>query len=301
MLPPKPFCIQHQCPRLLASPWAQREPHKRFQVLTCVWTENSRFVSTSFFPSSLPATLCGPVHLWLHRWSQHLRHASPPPVLSSLVRVAQRRQARCILLDCWVNIGWSFQPLATVKQTVWAVNIGGWSELPQNNLQKRHWAHSNLRFHINSPSNIDLDAIYNRKNDLNSCFVREIPLLISRSGLRVEIFGFDHLSPPTGQRWGGRTERTTGHVWPERRRGAQRIPRAARTRRTASSLNSFHPTLAHTSFCLFVCFVPTLRTRQPKHIEHKRAGDPSISALSKPPQTQPAFHPSLHLHYSIIY
>lgn len=54
MFPSKPFCIQHQRLRLPTCPRAQRELHKHFQVLTCVWTENPRFVSTSLPPSSLP-------------------------------------------------------------------------------------------------------------------------------------------------------------------------------------------------------------------------------------------------------
>lgn len=69
----KLLCIQRRCQRLPACPRARRELHKHFQVLTCVWTENSRFVSTSFAPSSLPSSiLCSPAHLWLRRWSQHL-------------------------------------------------------------------------------------------------------------------------------------------------------------------------------------------------------------------------------------
>lgn len=74
VLPPKPFCIPYQLPRLLACPRARQELHKHFQVLTRVWTENSQFVSTSLFPSSLPLLSCVALCTsGFFRRSQHLK------------------------------------------------------------------------------------------------------------------------------------------------------------------------------------------------------------------------------------
>lgn len=96
VLPPKPFCIPYQLPRLLACPRGRQELHKHFQVLTCVWTENSQFVSTSLFPSSLPLLSCMALCTsGFFRRSQHLK--------VDMLRNHCPQLLRCCSLPCQIE------------------------------------------------------------------------------------------------------------------------------------------------------------------------------------------------------
>lgn len=80
------------CPR------ARPELHQHFQVLTSVWTENSRFVSTLLAPSSLPRSILGsPVHLGLHWWSQHFCMCLPNATLvcSTELQLSHSETSQC--------------------------------------------------------------------------------------------------------------------------------------------------------------------------------------------------------------